>query len=90
MQMLMIMHVWVHKSFLTPFQLKNTNKEGFDCYLLQEIRKWIVYKMEEMGSCPRKVERDEGDEEDEEISTHFLQMPKQLLLSDDEEENEGE
>ena len=47
-------------------------------------------QMEEMGSCPRKVERDEGDEEDEEISTPFLQMPKQSLLKDDEEENEGE
>ena len=46
--------------------------------------------MEEIGSCPRKVKRDEGDEEGEEISTPFLQMPKQSLLRDDEEEDEGE
>ncbi|KAJ8646297.1 hypothetical protein MRB53_008045 [Persea americana] len=57
---------------------------------LEEDEKDVVYEMEEMGSCPRKVERDEGGKEDEEISTPFLQTPKQSLLRNDEEENEGE
>ena len=65
-------------SLLTPFQLKNTNKVGFDSYLDKESEIGVG---KEMGSQNKRNEEDEEDGDGPKLSL----QPKQQLPSNEKE-----
>ena len=55
----MNMYVWLQGSLFNSFSTQNLKKCGFDSYLKQEFRKWVLEKEWVPAT------RDEDDEEDE-------------------------